>query len=347
VPSVEPPCAAPPYVKDRHHKMDRNLVQILACPQCGGKIDARSDDRLDCTGCSLSYPVRVGIPALLISAASARSTQVTDPSFENLLAEANAAPFSGWDLSWLAERCTTKTDDGPPLTECYDGRARELLRGAGSVLDLGTGGGEHLARLGPLPLLTVATEAYAPNVSVAEDRLAPFGVRVIQADPNTHRGDGPQPGNRWPERRLPLADKNFDVVLASRSAFSPVEVAHVLRPGGRLLTIQNGVEWRGETLAEALAGTPPEWTIPGRGWNVGETLRESGLRILTWREQATSTTYHDIGAVIYMLLHVPWLVVDFDVSRFRDRLFGLHQRIQHEGTFTTRGYVYLIEAEKA
>ncbi len=61
--------------------MDRNLVQILACPQCGGKIDFHSDDWLDCTGCSLSYPVEAGIAVLLISAASARSSQFTDPSF--------------------------------------------------------------------------------------------------------------------------------------------------------------------------------------------------------------------------------------------------------------------------
>src|SRR5216683_3110574 len=174
-----------------------------------------------------------------------------------------------------------------------------------------------------------------------------LGVRVIQTDPNTHRGDGPQADNRWPERRLPLADNTFDVVLASRSAFSPVEVARVLRPGGRLVTIQNGVEWRGETLADALGGARPEWTIPGHGWNVGETLRESGLRVLSWHEQATSTTYHDIGAVVYTLLHVPWLIADFDVSRFRDRIYRLHQPIQREGAFTSYGYVYLIEAAKA
>jgi hypothetical protein len=141
-----------------------------------------------------------------------------------------------------------------------------------------------------------------------------------------------------------VADNSFDLVLASRSAFSPVEVARVLRPSGRLRTIQNGVEWRGETLADALGGTRPDWTVPGHGWNVGETLRASGLRILTWREQPTSTTYHDIGAVVYMLLHVPWLIVDFDVPRFRDQLYRLHQRIQREGSFTTRGYAYVIEA---
>jgi SAM-dependent methyltransferase len=327
--------------------MDPDFVQVLACPQCGSTLHPHSEDQLDCTGCSLTYPVEARVPMLLISAASARSAQFTDPNFERLVSEALGAPFGGWDLSWLAERCTTTTDDGPPLIEFYDRRAGKLLREAASVLDLGTGGGEHLARLGPLPPVAVATEAFAPNVSVAAERLAPSGVRIVQADPNTHRGDGPQPGNRWPERRLPLADNRFDLVLASWSAFSPVEVARVLRPGGRLLTIQNGVEWRGETLADALGGTRPDWTIPGHGWNVGETLRASGLRILRWREQPTSTTYDDIGAVVYMLLHVPWLIVDFDVSRFRDQLYALHQRIQHDGALTTCGYAYVIEAEKS
>jgi SAM-dependent methyltransferase len=266
--------------------------------------------------------------------------------FEQLLAEAVAAPFGGWDLSWLAERCITTTDDGPPLIDAYERHARELLAEAGSALDLGTGGGERLAGLVPLPPVSIATEAYPPSVSVAVQRLAPLGVQVIQTDPNTHHADGPQAGNRWSERRLPLADSSFDLVLASRSAFSPLEVARILRRGGRLLTIQNGVEWRGETLADALGGTPPEWTLPGRGWNVGETFRRSGLRIVEWREQGTTTAYHDIGAVVFTLLHVPWLIVDFDVERYRQRLYGLHERIQREGPFLTRGYAYLIEARK-
>src|SRR5690349_17332406 len=110
--------------------MDRTLVQALACPQCGGRLDSRSEDRLDCTECLLRYPVDAGVPALLISAASAPSTHFTDPIFEKLLAEAVAAPFEGWDLSWLADRCTTTPDAGPPLIDYYDSRARELLADA-------------------------------------------------------------------------------------------------------------------------------------------------------------------------------------------------------------------------
>jgi len=86
--------------------------------------------------------------------------------------------------------------------------------------------------------------------------------------------------------------------------------------------------------------------MPGRGWDVGETFRQSGLQIVNWREQGTSATYRDIGAAVYMLLHVPWLIVDFDLAHYRDRLHSLHERIQREGGFTTRGYARLIEAVK-
>ena len=171
-------------------------------------------------------------------------------------------------------------------------------------------------------------------------------MQVVGTDQNCHHSAGPQSGNRWPERRQPFADDAFDLVLASHSAFSPSEIARVLRPGGVLLTMQHGVEWRGETLADALEGTPPEWTLPGHGWNVGDSFRRAGFRIIDWAEQPTAWTYHDIAEVVYTLLHLPWLVVDFDLGRYRERLYRLHQRLQREGGFTTRGYEYLIEAAK-
>jgi hypothetical protein len=123
-------------------------------------------------------------------------------------------------------------------------------------------------------------------------------------------------------------------------------VARILRPGGTVLTIQGGTKWRGETLADALAGTPPEWTQPGFGWEVGDSFRQASFRIIEWTEHAWTTTYHDIAAVVYELLHVPWSIVDFDVERYRERLFALYRRIQAENGFRTRGYLRLIEARK-
>jgi hypothetical protein len=154
------------------------------------------------------------------------------------------------------------------------------------------------------------------------------------------------PGNRWPQRRLPFAAAAFGLVLASRSAFCPREATRLLQSGGALVTVQGRTEWRGETLAHALEGTPPEWTLPGHGWEVGESFREAGLRIIDWTERSSMVMFHDIGAVVYTLLHLPWAVIDFDLERYRQRLYRLHRRIRAEGGFTTRGAGYVIEARK-
>src|SRR5215470_4523817 len=99
-----------------------------------------------------------------------------DPEFDQLLAEAQAAPFSGWDFSWLEGRRVEEGEDDWD----YEERARRLIQRAASLIDLGTGGGERLSRLGSFPALAVATEAYGPNVPIARLRLQPLGVTVVQ-----------------------------------------------------------------------------------------------------------------------------------------------------------------------
>ena len=82
------------------------------------------------------------------------------------------------------------------------------------------------------------------------------------------------------------------------------------------------------------------------GWDVGDSFRQAGLHIVDWTEYGWTTTYHDIRAVVYELLHVPWSIIDFDLERYRQRLFRLHQRMQAEGGFRARGYTRVIEAQK-
>jgi hypothetical protein len=41
-----------------------------------------------------------------------------------------------------------------------------------------------------------------------------------------------------------------------------------------------------------------------------------------------------------------WHIVDFDVERYRERLYRLHLRMQREGPLVVRGYSILIEASK-
>ena len=48
--------------------IDRELLSILACPSCKSPLTQQSD-RLVCTGCGLRYPVREGIPVMLVEEA--------------------------------------------------------------------------------------------------------------------------------------------------------------------------------------------------------------------------------------------------------------------------------------
>src|SRR2546430_1599787 len=96
-------------------------------------------------------------------------------NFDELLAEAEQAHFSGWDFGFLQGRLIET-----PLSWDYHQIVRSHFATARHLLDLDTGGGERLAAMAPLPTFTLATESFAPNVSIAARRLAPLNVHTVQ-----------------------------------------------------------------------------------------------------------------------------------------------------------------------
>jgi uncharacterized protein YbaR (Trm112 family) len=51
--------------------IDRELLEILACPKCKGELRLTEDEMgLRCDGCRLSYRIDDGIPILLIDEAT-------------------------------------------------------------------------------------------------------------------------------------------------------------------------------------------------------------------------------------------------------------------------------------
>lgn len=49
----------------------RQLLEILVCPKCRGDLDYREQEGvLVCLHCKLNYPVRDGIPIMLIDEAT-------------------------------------------------------------------------------------------------------------------------------------------------------------------------------------------------------------------------------------------------------------------------------------
>ena len=198
------------------------------------------------------------------------------------------------------------------------------------MLDMGTGGGEYLASLQPLPPETAATEGYPPNIPVARERLEPLGVQVHAV------GD---------DGVLPVGDESFDLVINRHESYDPAEVLRVLRPGGSFVTQQVGGE--DDLDLNRLLGADD--THPYAHWTLdfaADQVRESGWDIVDAREDFTFTRYFDIGAIVYYLRAIPWQIEDFSVESYRDRLWNVHQRIQRDGFVDVHNHRFLLVAGK-
>ncbi|MEV7087331.1 class I SAM-dependent methyltransferase [Streptomyces sp. NPDC093085] len=249
----------------------------------------------------------------------------TPRTFDELIAEAAAVSVDGWDFSWLDGRAT---EERPPW-----GYARALaarMASARTALDIQTGGGEVLASVPVLPPLTVATEGWPPNLAAAGARLRPRGVALVA---------GPD------EPPLPFADGVFDLVVSRH----PVrvwwdEIARVLAPGGRYFSQEVGPASVFELVEYFLGPQPAEARAardPGRAVAAAEA---AGLEVVDLRTAALRTEFLDIGAVVYFLRKVVWMVPGFTVAGYRDRLAELHRRIGTEGPFVATTTRFLIEA---
>lgn len=152
--------------------------------------------------------------------------------FDRLVAEAEAVTLEGWDFSFLEGRVEVA-----PEPWDYRTRVGELASTVGSLLDIGTGGGEFVASLDRRPQLTVATEAWMPNVPVAATRLEALGVHVV-ADEGAP--DNVAQGHDTTRGRLAFRDESFDAVINRHTSFVAREVARVLANRGTFITQQVG-----------------------------------------------------------------------------------------------------------
>jgi hypothetical protein len=70
------------------------------------------------------------------------------------------------------------------------------------------------------------------------------------------------------------------------------------------------------------------------------------MRVVDLRVERPRTTFNDVGAVVYFLRLVVWIVPDFSVDGYRDRLIALHEQIRREGPFVAHAARFLIETKK-
>jgi SAM-dependent methyltransferase len=224
------------------------------------------------------------------------------------------APFSGWDFSWLAARSTPGT-----LPWSY---RREVARRAASVhtmLDMGTGGGELLSRLSPRPPMTVATEAWPPNVPIAAARLRPLGIPVVQDEGAPDNTDS----DRAERGRLPFRDGVFALVANRHEAFLAAEVNRVLSPGGVFVTQQvdfHSYDDLYRLMGLAVPEQPGSW-LP----LAAQQMQDAGLTVETAVSGEKCHEFRDVSAVVYYLRGVSWAIPHFSIDACAPQLRAAHE----------------------
>ncbi|MFF4798414.1 methyltransferase domain-containing protein [Streptomyces sp. NPDC001351] len=251
--------------------------------------------------------------------------------FEALLAEGVAVPTEGWDFSWFKGRATEQRPSWGYAVSLAD-----RLTAATAALDLQTGGGEvlhfALGRAEKTPALLAATEGWPPNAAKATALLRPHGT-VVVAVPE----DAP----------LPFADGAFDLV-SSRHPVSPpwAEIQRVLEPGGTYFAQHVGPRSVFELVEQFLGPLGPEISADRHPDHERARAEAAGLEIVDLRAERLRVEFHDIAAVVHFLRKVIWMVPDFTVEAYEDRLRALHEQIEAEGPFVAHSTRHLFEARK-
>jgi SAM-dependent methyltransferase len=250
---------------------------------------------------------------------------INTPRFQQLIAEAEAAAFTGWDFQWLGNRLIQQD---PPWD--YPALVRAKFSKVTSLLDMGTGGGELLESLVPLPPDSHATEAYFPNQSLAVERLSKLGVKVHPIDEDAN---------------LPFAAEQFDLVINRHESYDPHEVWRILKPNGMFITQQvSGLD--NLELNQVLEDNP---SLPFFNWgltNAAEKLCQANFIIEQVEQAVLQTIFKDVGAVVYYLKAIPWQVEGFSIETHLDKLAILHNTIERNGYLMTTAHRFLIVARK-
>lgn len=238
--------------------------------------------------------------------------------------EEEREPFAGWDFSYVHGRFSESA-----LPWDYLALARELLLGAQNVLDVGTGGGERLLTLRDVwpPSVTI-TEGWPPNVAVAAARLAPLGVRVVAAK----------------HRPLPFAPNSFELIINRHTGFRSRDVARVLQPGGLFLTQQVDALWGRDlqvVMGVEVMERPSSYQLA-----LHYLQTETNLIVERAAENKGTMTFTDVGALVYYLKAIPWIVPGFTVDTHLSYLLALQEKLDRGEKLQFETRQYLLKARK-
>jgi SAM-dependent methyltransferase len=159
------------------------------------------------------------------------------------------------------------------------------------LLDIGTGGGKKVLQIAPAVLLLVGVDISAEMVRVAQKSLRASQAKNVRF-------------HQMAAQSLRFPENFFDVVSCRQAAFSPAEVARVLRQDGVFLTQQ---------VSEADKLNIKQAFGRGQGFGVPDgTLKERyiaelgelGFDVQTFEYDATEY-YQTVEDMIFLLRNTP------------------------------------------
>lgn len=235
------------------------------------------------------------------------------------------ALFQGWNFSYIKRR----SKEGKPDWN-YKSIAKILVKRSNSVLDLATGGGEAFSEILSTfkPKKAVAIEGYKPNVSVARKNLRKHGVKVIYANET---------------KKLPFKNEEFDLVLNRHGGFKAKELGRVLSSRGIFFTEQVDARNLRDLLKEF--GAEPKWELNTLSI-AAKRLKEVGFKIMKAKEWKGKTIFKDVGALVYFLRAIPWVIDDFSVKKYQAILEKFQKRIENRNKLRFTARRFLILARK-
>lgn len=250
---------------------------------------------------------------------------MNDLNLKKYLLNEEKESFHGWDFSYLKGRWESEC-----LSWNYAQIVNKYRRNTDILLDMGTGGGEFILKLGHPYQLIAITEGWEPNLLLCKERLEPLGIAV-----------------RWvgEDNKLDYLNEQFDLVINRHESFDEKEVYRVLKPGGYFITQQVGGQNDRDLVEKLLGDIPLPFPNHDLIHNV-ELLQNGGFIILEQMEEMTEMKIFDLGAVVYFAKQCVWEFPDFSVDRCFEKLKEIGEEINHQGYLSNREHRFLIVAKK-
>ncbi len=239
----------------------------------------------------------------------------------------NEVNITGWDFSQLTEAGRMKET---PLPWNYHAIVKSYMPGVTRMLDMGTGGGEFLISLAPLPRETYATEGYEPNVKTAEDNLTQYNVKVISG---------------YKDDALPFENDFFDLIINRHEFYEPVDVNRILKPGGHFITqqVKGNCDDTIIKLFDADAENDfTEWCLS----KAVQDLRGNNFKLIRQDAAEGFTEFTDTEALISYMKVINWIVPDFSREKYSVQINKAAGIIKEKGSFKSTLDRFLVISKK-